>query len=78
MYFLELFKKLVYSPPVSAGALIIVGESIWAVYAVYVLLGMQTFLCLSLYTQGESTKCIPSLVALNLVSALAAVPDLSN
>lgn len=55
---------------VVCGMLIIIGESVWAVYAVYILIASQTFISLSLYAQGENTKCIPSLVALCLVTSL--------
>jgi len=70
----ELYRFVFGVVEIVAGALIIIGESVWAVYSVWSLLLMQTFLCLSLYSQGESTKCIPNLVALNLVGVLASGP----
>jgi len=70
----ELYRFFFGVVEIVAGALIIIGESVWAVYSVWALLGMQAFLCLSLYSQGESTKCIPNLVALNLVGVLASGP----
>ncbi|XP_063676748.1 uncharacterized protein LOC134813011 [Bolinopsis microptera] len=67
----ELYRFIFGLIEIVAGALIIIGESVWAVYSVWALLTMQAFLCLSLYSQGESTKCIPNLVALNLIGVLA-------
>ena len=42
---------IVQANPSLSGALLVVGEGIWAYYAVYTLLGLQTFVCLSLYSQ---------------------------
>ena len=71
----EFYRLLFGFAEVVSGVLILVskpGETVWAVYAVYTLLGLQSFLCLSHYSQGESNKCIPNLVALNFVGILAA------